>query len=156
MPRIIAGESIALDAPLRYGTDEEKKDVLAMGDFKKVSSLPYYSKCFLLPLGMVEPKSIISGLPVFNNGTERINSVERHHIFPKSTHGAESDNIFNIMLLDSASNNAIGNNHPSGYLTLERFNKMLNSDKYFIATLLVLMRLSIFRITTLSLSNVTV
>lgn len=121
--RIIAGESVFFDKPLRYITDEEKKDILIMGDFKKVSSLPYYSKCFLLPLGMVEPKSIISGLPVFNNGTERINSVERHHIFPKSTHGVESDNIFNIMLLDSASNNAIGNNHPSVYLTLERFNE---------------------------------
>lgn len=121
--RIIAGESVVFDAPLRYATDEEKKDVLVMGDFKKVSSLPYYSKCFLLPLGMVEPKSITSGISVFNNGTERINSVERHHIFPKSTHGTESDNIFNIMLLDSASNNTIGNNHPSEYLTLEKFNE---------------------------------
>ena len=51
------------------------------------------------------------------------NTTHVHHIFPKSTHGVESDNIFNIMLLDSASNNAIGNNHPSAYLTLERFNE---------------------------------
>ena len=131
IPLIIQDESISIEPPLRYRTEEERHDVVAMGDFKKVSTLPYYPKCFLLLLGLKEPKSIENGLPVFGHGTEQINNVERHHIFPKSTHGDASDNIFNIMLLDSASNNAIGNNHPSAYLTKERY----DSDEEFRAIL---------------------
>ena len=118
---IVKNEPIEVSSPLRFFSLDEKQDILNMGAFKKVSNLPYFANCFLIILGMTDPKSIKNGLPIFNNSTERINFVERHHIFPKSTHGNNSDNIFNIMLLDSFSNNGIDNNHPSTYLTTENF-----------------------------------
>lgn len=115
--KIIANHSIQEDVHfIRYETSEEKEDIMSLGDFRRVSKLNSFALFIYSVLSMRDPKSFATGLKVITESDQHANRIERHHIFPESTYGKESNNIFNIMILDSYTNNHINNKKPAEYL----------------------------------------
>lgn len=115
--KIVRNEPIIANLEMiRYRSEEEQKDILKAGYFKKLNSLKNFQRFVYLALAMKDPKSFATGIRVLSDTTEQPNQLHKHHVFPKSTYGTNADNIFNIMLLDAETNQHIGNNKPIDYL----------------------------------------
>ena len=116
--KIILNKSIEEDVKLiRFGTEDEKEEILQLGYFNQLKNMPTFPKFIANVLAMNEPISFATGQKVKYSGEQQINQMHRHHIFPESIYGKASNNVFNIMLLDAQTNQAIGNSKPDSYMT---------------------------------------